>query len=563
MLGRASCFCSSAWLVMLLLGGHAGQTQTPAAEVAGAIPAKERPRVEGRTFNSVSGEPLRRVTLSLSPIDHTGTQRAAVSDSEGRFVFEAVEAGAYRLVAERTGFLRLEYGAKRTESPGAPVVVTEAGSAAGLDLRLTPQAVIMGKVVDEEGEAVPHVDVTIFRRAGFGRAQRLAKVDAVATNDVGDFRIAGLEPGVYFLAANGRDATTVAESNPQRLQPEEVYVASFYPGAADAAGASPVRIDAGQVAFGIDIRLQKARVFRVRGRVAASLAGVPVKGLEMRLLPRHEGDAMEDVAPLIAFSSGDGAFEFRGVQPGSYQLAAVRTQGGARLLGRMPVEVTAAHVEDLRFEPGEGILLTGSVRFEGDSGPPLQGATVILHTAAGGPNLGLTAALISESGQFRLEGVSRDEYRLDFQRLPKDCYLKSIRLNGQNAMGRALDLSQAQGTANLEITLSGKAGTVEGRVRAGGRPAVATVFLEPEPERPRPPFHSKRVQAGPDGRFRLRGVAPGRYLLFALPDETAFPSGLEPDLLESLQEGGTKIEIEEGGRESVELELLRPKDSGQ
>ncbi len=562
MLGRTSCYCLSAWLVMLLLGGHASQAQTPSGEIAGAIFGKERSKVEGRTFNSVSGEPLRRVTLSLSPIDHTGTPRAAVSDSEGHFVFEGVDAGAYRLVAERAGFLRREYGAKKTESPGTPVVVTEANSATGLDLRLNPQGVIIGKVVDEEGEAVPHVDVTAFRRAGFGRAQRLAKVDAVATNDVGDFRIAGLDPGVYFVAANGRDAAPVAESNPQRLQPEEVYVASFYPGAADAVGASPVRIDAGQEAFGIDIRLQKARVYRVRGRIAGNLPGVPVKGTEMRLLPRQGADATMDVAPLIAFSSGDGAFEFRGVQSGSYQLTAVSTQGGARVLGRLPVEVTTAHVEGLRFEPSQGLLLTGSVHFESCSGPPLQGAAVILRAAASGLNLALSAS-ISELGQFRLEGISSDEYRLDFLRLPEDCYIRSIQLNGQNAMGSALDLSQAQSMAKVEIALSGRAGTVEGKVRAEGQPAMANVFLEPESERAHPPFHSKQVLTGPDGQFRIRGVAPGRYLLFALPDEATFPSGLDPDLVESLRKSGARIEIEEGGHGSVELDLLHPNDSGR
>ncbi len=558
-LGGVFRFCPPVWLALLLLGSFPDQGQTPAGQVAGAVPAKEPLKVEGHALNAVSGEPLRRVTLTLSPIDHAGTPRTSVSDAQGRFVFEGIAAGTYRLAAERTGFLRSEYGARKTESPGVPIVVDEARSAIGLDVRLTPQAVITGKVVDEEGEPVPHVDVAVFRRAGFGRVRRLAKVDASATNDVGDFRIAGLEPGAYFLAANGSDASPVAQSN---QQPEEMYVASFYPGAADSAGALPVRIDAGQEVSGMDIQLQKSRVYRVRGKVVGSLPGVPLKGLEMRLLPKNATDAMPDVSPLIAFSSADGTFEFRGVQPGSYQLSGVKTQGGTRLLGKMPVEVTASHVENLRFNPDDGVSLTGSVHFEGDSGPPFQGAAAIVHPPDGDPNFSLSAS-ISEIGQFRFEGISRDEYRLDFLHLPEDCYIKSSKLNGQSAMGPVLDLGAAQDAARLEITLSCKGGMAEGTVRAEDQLAAANVFLEPEPGAARSPFHSRRVPTGPDGRFRIRGVAPGRYLLFALPEETGFPWGLDTDLVESLRERGTKIQIDEGSHQMVELELLRPSDSGQ
>ena len=74
-------------------------------------------RIEGKTVHALTGSPVRRANVLLRRAEtqpQQGTQPiAASSDEEGKFVFENVEPGTYRLSAERTGFLRSEFGARR------------------------------------------------------------------------------------------------------------------------------------------------------------------------------------------------------------------------------------------------------------------------------------------------------------------------------------------------------------------------------------------------------------------------------------------------------------------
>jgi hypothetical protein len=46
----------------------------------------------------------------------------------------------------------------------------------------------------------------------------------------------------------------------------------------------------------------------------------------------------------------------------------------------------------------------------------------------------------AREGVFRLAGVSRDNYRLSLAGLPEGTYVKSVRLGGQEALDKVLDL---------------------------------------------------------------------------------------------------------------------------
>ena len=72
--------------------------------------------IEGRVLNALTGEPLKKVTLSLRNLDGLpGMPRplySTVSGPDGRFAMKEIEPGSYLLSAERAGFLRASYGAR-------------------------------------------------------------------------------------------------------------------------------------------------------------------------------------------------------------------------------------------------------------------------------------------------------------------------------------------------------------------------------------------------------------------------------------------------------------------
>jgi len=208
----------------------------------------------------------------------------------------------------------------------------------------------------------------------------------------------------------------------------------------------------------------------------------------------------------------------------------------------------------LTFPVGESVEFTGLVQIDDDRRAVLTRTLVLLFPWGGPPQVPLSA-MIEEDGSFRIGGVPRDLYRLDFLWLPEDAYVKSIRMGGQEVLEKALDLNRAAASP-VEIALSVKAAVVEGLVQADGKPAAQSeVILAPEPSRPNQPYLYKRAFTDQKGRFPITGVAPGEYKVNA-SGATMVPV---PDLeLADLLEGeGVKVNVREGGHEHVELKILR------
>src|SRR5205823_4866277 len=107
--------------------------------IAGVLPAHSQVRhseinsaessgMEGRVLNSITGEPLRRVVLILrradvSPSAYSPTSYAVDTDESGHFAFHNLEPGQYRLSANRSGFVSMEYGARNPAQAGATLSI--------------------------------------------------------------------------------------------------------------------------------------------------------------------------------------------------------------------------------------------------------------------------------------------------------------------------------------------------------------------------------------------------------------------------------------------------------
>src|SRR6202043_3283986 len=90
----------------------------------------------------------------------------------------------------------------------------------------------------------------------------------------GTFVIGSLAAGRYYLSATDNRGNYMDDAErPGRKGPEEGYVTTYFPNAIDAAAAAPIEIAAGAELRGIEIRLRKARVFRIRGKVVNTLTG--------------------------------------------------------------------------------------------------------------------------------------------------------------------------------------------------------------------------------------------------------------------------------------------------
>ena len=123
------------------------------------VPA-ETPSISG-VVSGTDGKLLRRVTVHLStPKPVIGPNlammafvpdRVTETDAQGNFSFDDIAPGGYVVEAERTGYL----------TGGEMVRITSGQKITGLVIKMIPQGIIAGSVVDDEGEILSGATVNI------------------------------------------------------------------------------------------------------------------------------------------------------------------------------------------------------------------------------------------------------------------------------------------------------------------------------------------------------------------------------------------------------------------
>ncbi|HLK64646.1 MAG TPA: carboxypeptidase-like regulatory domain-containing protein [Bryobacteraceae bacterium] len=180
--------------------------------------------VEGRVRRT-SGEPLAKAQIRLGLIQgRSPVTYATDTGADGGFSIPDVEPGQYRLTVARNGFVNASSDPLWFDS--ATVLTIAKGATVGnLDLRMAPQCAISGRMTDQDGEAVADVPVTLLHpipiESGASKWQRVGS-NLSSTNDLGEFRIAGLRPGKYVIEANGAPHLGMIERSAPVGHPERL-----------------------------------------------------------------------------------------------------------------------------------------------------------------------------------------------------------------------------------------------------------------------------------------------------------------------------------------------------
>src|SRR5262249_43831382 len=188
--------------------------------------------IKGRVVDAQTGNALARASVRLQA---PGNPTAVMTDDSGAFKITSVPAGSWYVSVNRSGYMSSMYPEPkktiRTSIRG--LTIQEGQVLEGITIRLSRGGAIAGRIVDAHGEPAEGVQIQVFRAAASGRGRPQQRGGA-GTNDLGEFRVARLEPGSYLLRAQGRN--TMAGDDPSDVQVAPTY----FPGVAAMDQAQPI-----------------------------------------------------------------------------------------------------------------------------------------------------------------------------------------------------------------------------------------------------------------------------------------------------------------------------------
>lgn len=329
---------------------------------------------EGRVVDADTRAGIAAAELTFS---HGGVADTVRADAGGAFLFRPPAAGRWQL-AVVTGEGHLPFAPEWGTSP-VQLDAVPGKHVRGLEIHLTPAALLLGRVLDEDRRPVAGAEVRLL--GARGKPALVTIPDRFVTDSEGMFRAAAPEGSVLEARKSG-----------------------YYPGraAVDAFAVLDGRID---VQLGPAWRGRATDAGVIRGRVLAGGQPVPGAVVEIARLRGWSGST----ALAQAITGADGRFRFG-------ELAQAPHTVVARADGLRPA--TADRVfpgeREVSLELGAGGRLRGCVR-SAASGAPVAPFTLQVFEASPKQNLDVpdrTLSIVDPSGCWALDDLTPGPTRL-------------------------------------------------------------------------------------------------------------------------------------------------------
>lgn len=549
----------AAVLVAVALSEAASARTSPSQDQA---PSQGTASIAGRVVAGHTGRPVAGATVLLGSRELLRAPRTTKTDAQGRFEFAELVAGSYSLSARSARFLQTFYGQTPSRDRGSPIALRDGERFGRADVSLNKPGAIEGRAFDEFGEPAPDIVVTAYRLQFVAGARRLVAVggpQADPTDDKGQFRFFGLEPGTYYLCA--QCGASAEENNAGGFAP------TYFPGIVDASRSRGLTVTLASDRTGVAIQLVPGRTGRISGSVVHEY-GLALQGGMVRL-------TVQDPSGLSPFAANatvgrDGRFAFLNVPAGAYHLQAAGRSGsgtgaaGQLAFGSLVTTTTGDDAEGVVVIVRPGVTASGRVEFDGDDVPLPRIEDVVVFAQPAGPdassNSGVfsqTPAQVREDWTFEMRDLSGWGILRPLFRQSSAWALSRVTLDGVDVTDTPMEFTR-EDIGGVEILLTSRAGAVRGTVvSAAGEPVrdyAVVVFAVDRARWVYPSRYMALARPDPEGRFEAKGLPPEDYLVIAVPSITG--SGWQdPEFLERLRVDATRLLLTEGQSRAIELRL--------
>lgn len=322
-------------LVVLVLCSAAAAQTAPSQEATG--------RVAGHVYCNDTNGPARMARVILEPVSdvHDATQphyslerpstNAVQTGLDGSFTMKDVKPGAYYLIAEMPGYLS-SVASLSDEDWGHPTaavadrmakilqrVFVEAGRTALVNLSLERGAAVNGTVSFDDGNPAVGVRVKALREKSDGSWETV-RLDAIqpfmstgiVTNDLGQYRIAGLAAGHYVIEASLSISNIRVTGFMGQMsgieERSQSSLAFFSGGKLKAEKDAAFALAGGESRPGEDILIPLSKLHTVSGTVVTESDGRPARVDKVSLL--YADDQKELATAQVDPKSGEYRFYF-------------------------------------------------------------------------------------------------------------------------------------------------------------------------------------------------------------------------------------------------------------
>jgi hypothetical protein len=530
----------------LLAAGAAAPVQEPPRDRPAPAARAGSGVIAGRVtvFGSRPLAPVRRAKVTLeSPVL---TQPQTVdADTEGRYRFDALPAGEYRIIAAKPGFVTLEHGATRAFQTPDPIRVTD-GEKVSADIALPRGAAIEGRILNEDGEPVQNVLVSVVKTAFGATGRRPIAVRQARTDDLGRYRIHSLPSGEYQVDV-APDPEAIGEAVVPGARPPGI-ARTYYPGTPRLHEARRVSLSTGQNVPDISFTATRAALASVTTLVLDS-SGKPVTRPGVRI--QRVGAAPGEVRGFVGRTAGSSVFP--SVPPGEYWvMAAHAPAGGTAEFGAARLTVAGQDIPDFTLATTPGAQIDGIVEVEGGDPLPAALRIVTIETEYETPNprhgAPPEAVRVGSDGSFRIAGIAGPRL-VRLSGLPPAWALKSVTLASADITDAVTDFTGGNAPRPMRLVVTNQTGSVSVAAtdaRNRPRPRMRVVVFAADDRRWG--ASSRFVKAAlsrADGTATIDGLLPGRYLVTVV-DHLDDGSWLDPEVLGRLRSDATAIEVASG-----------------
>lgn len=530
------------FLSVLFLSLAAGAQAAPASVNDGTIYS-----LTGIVQNSVTGEPVAHALVQMVSVSSAST----FTDSGGHFEFDNLPAAITTVTARKPGFLSPEetdvgvVSDEHIARTRGPIPVVKVGPATPpVTLRLVPEAIVFGHALRPDGEPIGYLTVQLFYLQISDGHRKVLPMSAAQTNEEGEYRIAGLRPGTYYLQAGPRFMSTWIGAPGERAR-EAAYRPVFYPGVPDLPSAAPLQLSPGQQ-LQADLSLSPDPVFRVSGTLVGLPPGATAEDVFPRLtvLPR---DNRSVAIPVEAQPGND--FQAK-IPAGSYIVRADIDTPHGPYGGDLPVTVQSdigrlnvivAPAPELRVE-----VSVQRTHLDATPVPRSQGQVNVhfISQDLKGPTLENSFL----GGTVR--GLEPGVYAVEITPMDSSFYVDSAQCGGVDLLRD--NLTVGAGSPPVRVLLRDDGGNLVGNIVADGHAAPGVALIIPD----RAPMQIKVAAAGNSGQFVTSKLPPGDYAVLAFDGindlEYANPEVLSPFLANAVH-----VSVVANGESHVTVNRIR------